>query len=297
VLSELEYFASHGTISDPGKYKDSFNHISDKPSEICSLIQGLLIHSFWIERYGIKRGENRRFTELQSRSVSEILSTIFSKNSAPLDIPRDPQERVTSTCRDFALILCSILRSKGVPARLRCGFAGYFEPDHFEDHWICEYWDKNKERWVIVDAQLDDLQTKQLKIKFNPFDVPSDCFLTAGKSWIKYRKENIDPNKFGVLHIKGSGLLKANIIRDIFALSKVELLPWDSGWGVLEKGVYEPVSEEEKPYFDKLARISYEVSSAEIHKVIHEDEKVRFPPNWNYFFSPSIKQLSSTSSE
>lgn len=122
-------------------------------------------------------------------------------------------------------------------------------------------------------------------------------FLTAGESWLKYRKENIDPNKFGVLHIKGSGLIKANIIRDIFALSKVELLPWDSGWGVLGKGIYESVSEEEKPYFDKLSRVSSKASSAEIHKIFHEDEQVKFPPNWNYAFSPSIKQLSGTSSE
>jgi hypothetical protein len=195
------------------------------------------------------------------------------------------------------LLFCSILRSKGIPARLRCGFASYFEPDHYEDHWICEYWDKNKEGWVKVDTQLDDLHTKHLKIKFNPLDVPGDCFLTAGESWLKYRKENIDPNKFGVLHIKGSGLIKANIIRDIFALRKIELLPWDSGWGALEKGVYEPVSEEEKPYFDKLSRISSEASSGEIHKAFHEDEQVKFPPNWNYAFSPSIKQLSGTSSE
>lgn len=297
MLTELEYFASHGMISNPGKYKNKLKGIPDEPSEICSLIQGLLIHAFWIGIYGIKRDENRKFTELQSRSVSEILETIFSRNSAPLNIPRDPQERITSTCRDFSLLFCSILRSKGIPARLRCGFANYFEPDHFEDHWICEYWDNNNEGWVMVDAQLDDLQTKQLNIKFNPLDVPGDCFLTAGESWLKYRKENIDPNKFGVLHIKGNSLIKANIIRDIFALRKVELLPWDSGWGVLEKGVYEPVSEEEKPYFDKLARISYEACSTEIHKVFHEDEQVKFPPNWNYSFSPSIKQLSGANSK
>ena len=34
------------------KYRKYFKDISDEPSEICSLIQGLLIHSFWIERYG-----------------------------------------------------------------------------------------------------------------------------------------------------------------------------------------------------------------------------------------------------
>ena len=195
------------------------------------------------------------------------------------------------------MLLCSILRTKGIPARLRCGFANYFEPDHFEDHWICEYWDKIRESWVMVDAQLDELHTKQSKIKFNPLDIPGGCFLTAGESWLKYRKENIDPNMFGVLHIKGNSLIRANIIRDIFALRKVELLPWDSGWGALKKSVCEPVAKEEKPYIDELARISSEVSSTEVYKVFHEDEQVKFPPGWNYAFSPSIKQLSGDGNE
>ena len=198
MLSELEYFSSQGKISDPGKYKNTFSGIPDEISEICGLIQGLIIHAHWIEKHGIKRDENRKFTELQFRSVSEILKAMFSRNSAPLNIPRAPQDRITSTCRDFSLLLCSILRTKGIPARLRCGFANYFETYHFEDHWICEYWDKSKERWVMVDAQLDEFQINRLKISFNPLNVPNDCFLTAGESWLKYRNENIDPNKFGV---------------------------------------------------------------------------------------------------
>src|SRR6516165_7569409 len=28
----------------------------------------------------------------------------------------------------------------------------------FEDHWVCEYWNGAEERWVLVDAQLDELQ-------------------------------------------------------------------------------------------------------------------------------------------
>ena len=98
MSSELEYFTSHGTISDPGQYEYSFKEISDELSEICRVIQSLLIHAFWIEKYGIKRDENRQYEELQSRSVNEILETIYSKNSAPLNIPRNPKDRITSDC-------------------------------------------------------------------------------------------------------------------------------------------------------------------------------------------------------
>ncbi|WP_456781864.1 transglutaminase domain-containing protein [Bradyrhizobium sp. USDA 3315] len=39
-----------------------------------------------------------------------------------------------ATCRDFSLMLCSVLRHHGVPARIRCGFGRYFAPHPFHDH-------------------------------------------------------------------------------------------------------------------------------------------------------------------
>ena len=75
------------------------------------------------------------------------------------------------------------------------------------------------------------------------------------------------------------------------------MLPWDSGWGVLKNEVYEPVSAAEKTYIDERARISSEALGAEVRKVFQEDENVKFPPNWNYSFSPSIEQLSGRSNE
>jgi len=39
-------------------------------------------------------------------------------------------------------------------------FGAYFEPDRYEDHWVCKYWTVDEGRWVMVDAQLDALATK-----------------------------------------------------------------------------------------------------------------------------------------
>nr|WP_246715041.1 hypothetical protein [Rhizobium sp. BK196] len=34
-------------------------------------------------------------------------------------------------------MLCAFLRNKGIPARVRCGFASYFSAE-WEHHWLCE---------------------------------------------------------------------------------------------------------------------------------------------------------------
>jgi hypothetical protein len=40
----------------------------------------------------------------------------------------------------------------GHPARIRCGFAGYFEARRWIDHWVVEYWDGD--RWQLTDPQI-----------------------------------------------------------------------------------------------------------------------------------------------
>jgi hypothetical protein len=83
------------------------------------------------------------------------------------------------TCRDFAVMLCAIQRHHGVPARVRCGFGRYFTSNPYEDHWVCEYWASEEQRWVIVDAQLDEVQRDHLKFEFDPTDVPRTSFITG----------------------------------------------------------------------------------------------------------------------
>ena len=102
------------------------------------MVQGLLIHIFWAERYGVKLSEERQ-REVQIRSVARKLARIKELADWPLIVPRPPEKKLVGNCRDFSVMLCAILRHQGVPARARCGFGTYFIPDHYEDHWICEY--------------------------------------------------------------------------------------------------------------------------------------------------------------
>jgi hypothetical protein len=138
------------------------------------------------------------------------------------------------------------LREQGVPARARCGFGAYFAPGRFEDHWVAEYWNTAEQRWVLVDAQLDNVQRSAFRIDFDPTDVPHEQFILAGDAWKQCRAGRADPDLFGLSTIKEQGLwwIAQNLIRDLASLNRLEMLPWDV-WGIMpsRRGPYRTTTE------------------------------------------------------
>jgi hypothetical protein len=227
----LTYFAQQGHMSDPGTQASLFQTLPTSVAELTKLVQNITIHIFWAERYGFKIPPER-MDELQLRSMEKRLVRTIKLDPRPLTEPRAIDKKLIGNCRDHSLLLASLLRHQGIPARTRCGFSAYFMPDHFEDHWVTEYWNQEQSRWVLVDAQLDALQCDAMKIPFNPLDVPRDQFIVGGKAWQMCRTGEKNPDKFGIFDMHGLGFVRGNLVRDVASLNKMELLPWDC-WGVI----------------------------------------------------------------
>jgi hypothetical protein len=249
----LEYFTTPGRITSPGTHAALFDPLPRDIPSLVRVIQGLMIHIFWAEKYGVKLDSARK-EEVQLRSVERMLSRILELDKCPLTEARPPEKRLVGNCRDHSVLLTAMLRHQGVPARARCGFGKYFEPNRHVDHWVVEYWNAAEKRWVLVDAQLDDLQCKALSIPFDPLDVPRDQFLVGGKAWQLCRSGQADPDTFGIFDMKGLWFVVGDFIRDVASLNKVELLPWDS-WGIM-RGRDEDITEDDKVFLDKLAELT-----------------------------------------
>lgn len=275
-MDHLAFYSKPGIMTDPGKYAYLFAGLPDDLASLCSVIQNNLIHVFWAERMGIKLTESQQST-LQIRSVSGKLAHIAENDNQPLTIPRSLEQRQVGNCRDFTTLLVSVLRHKGIPARARCGFGSYFEPDRFEDHWVGEYWNASQRRWVMVDSQLDSFQLNALNIKFNPLDVPPDEFITAGKAWQMCRKDKADPNKFGILDMHGLMFIWGNVIRDFLALNKVEILPWDGGWGFLNQQLTDPLPDHATlKLYDQIAALTLEINEKFPEIRVYYENEPRF---------------------
>ena len=229
--TSLTAFSQQGPISDPGTYASLFDDLPTSIYDLVRIVQGVTIHVFWAERYGVKHTPERQ-AEVQLRTMPRRLERTLGLDPRPLSEPRALEQKLVGNCRDHSLLLAAMLRHQGVPARARCGFGAYFMPNHYEDHWVTEYWNQDQARWVLVDAQLDALQCDVMKIPFNPLDVPRDQFLVGGAAWGLCRSGAADPEQFGIFDMHGLGFIRGNLVRDVAALNKVELLPWDC-WGVI----------------------------------------------------------------
>ena len=154
-MNGVERWIEHGAMSDPGDFASTLTRLPSDIDAINRTIQGLLIHSDWLTAYGM---DERAFSaeSRQTLPVAKRLAAILGRDARPLDVQRLPDQRAVGTCRDYALLLCSMLRSKGIAARVRCGFACHFHDD-WEDHWVCEYWDRSARIWRLSDPQMDEL--------------------------------------------------------------------------------------------------------------------------------------------
>jgi Transglutaminase-like superfamily len=226
-MENVERWAGHTPMSDPAGHVGIVTELPSDVEALNSIIQGLLIHSDWLTAYGLDNADYRTVSR-STLPVADRLDCILANNAQNLEIPRSPGKRSVGTCRDFALMLCSFLRSKGVPARVRCGFADYFSSP-WEDHWVCEYWDGQARKWLLSDAQMDGLLAQKCRIGFDPTDVPRRAFMTAGEAWSACRDGKLDPNHFGHGEVTGTWFMKVNVLRDHYVLNGRETSAWD-GW-------------------------------------------------------------------
>jgi hypothetical protein len=213
-------------MSDPAGHGAA---VADFPPDISGLnaiVQGLIVHADWLAEYGVdvaQLGAASRTT----LAVADRLDEILQRDGRDLQLQRPPDRRAIGTCRDLALLLCSFLRGKGVPSRVRCGFAAYLGGE-WEDHWVCEYWDRNTRTWRLSDPQIDGFLKARLQIGFDPRDVPRQCFVTAGQAWLACRGQMSDPSHFGHGGLTGLWFVKVNVFRDHFVLNDRVTSAWDS---------------------------------------------------------------------
>jgi hypothetical protein len=284
------YYTKPGVMTNAGEYGTLFDHLPPDISTLCGIVQGIMLHIFWAEQYGEPLSEQRK-SEVQVRAVADKLARIVELDQRPLAEMRPAEKRLVGNCRDFSIMLTAMLRHQGVPARARCGFARYFVPTHYEDHWLCEYWDNNRKRWVLVDAQLDELQCEKLSISFNPLDVPRNQFLAGGKAWQMCRTGQADPNQFGIFEMKGLWFVRGDLVRDVASLNKVELLPWD-GWGIIE-GRDEEVIGDDLAFLDRVAELTRDdVPKVDQVRLLYEnDVRLRVPGRIRSYTQMGIQEI------
>jgi hypothetical protein len=132
---------------------------------------------------------------------------------------------------------------------------------------------------MLADAQIDEVQRRQLPIDFDLLDVPRSRFLVAGDAWTRCRAGAADPEAFGLSLIKEGGAwwVAGNLMRDAAALTNRELLPWDT-WGAMP-GPDDEIGDDLLSLFDHLAELTTapDESFDELQALVRDDPRLAVP--------------------
>ncbi len=262
------FYSAHSAHSDPGSLVQLYTDVPRGLPAAHVAVQGLLIHVFRAGLYDVKLTPEQK-EAVYLYHVSDMLGAIMADDPRPLTEARAPKKRLVGTCRSYSMMLCSMLRHQGTPARLRNCFANYLKPGKWADHWLCEYWVAEEGRWAIADGQLDAVQREALNIDFDPLDVPDDRVARAGDMWGRCKRGEVDPELCGMMDFWGMDYVKGNVSCDLVAVNKVEMLPWDgTAFGEIP---YERLSGSELALLDRIAEATWpEVRLAEARELYSE---------------------------
>jgi hypothetical protein len=252
----LACYRSNGKATDPGRHAHLYAGLPLEVPALVRSVQGLIVDKDFVRLYELALAERERLGEVDTRYLPNILERLLAKDGRSLLQAREPAARFVGSCRDYALLLCSMLRHLGIPARIRFGFATYFskQPDTYSDHCACEYWDDGERRWLLVDPNVDPVVKSSMGVTANELDLSRDEFLVASDAWRVVRNGQADPDHFGVpsIGIQGLWFIRGSLMRDLAALNKVEMLPWDY-WGLADRMPIDALPREEMPFLDDLA--------------------------------------------
>jgi hypothetical protein len=256
-LPDRERYASQSRVTDPGRFTSRVLEVPGSLAAMRTAARQLVFHYRAGGDYAANGVEPERVTEIDTRYAEDMLARIFELSDLPLTAERAPGERLVGCCRDFTVLFLTIARAHGAPARARVGFATYFVPGFFIDHVVAEVWDSARQRWRFVDPELaDDHVDPANGRRVDPEGLTPAQFVTGPAAWLACRSGQADPERYVVdpaLDIpatRGWPYVRHNLIHDLAALAKHEMVLWDN-WGWTEPDA--DLAPEHRVVLDELA--------------------------------------------
>ncbi len=199
-----QHYLSFGPFTYPSLYLEYFKSLPDDIEEIGRLVCSNVIHRVVLKNGNTKANSDLRYGDMSKfpwyrlrceddifPTASAMITELFRLDSRGLVRDRSVENKIVVTCRYVSVLMTSILKSKGIPTRVRSGFAPYITEEYSCDHWINQYWKESENRWVTIDADgyFDNLD-------FNQYDIPNEKFDWAAKTWLGLRQGSLDTNRY-----------------------------------------------------------------------------------------------------
>lgn len=245
-MDQKDYYCQHSKLTDPGKLRSFYDGIPDTVEDIVKSVQEVSL--YMVDAYILKLNISKeRMQALSCSSVREIIELLIHLKNQPLCIPREFDHKIIANCRNMALLLCSIMREKNIPSRLRIGFSNYMMPFFYHDKVIVEYWNSESNKWQIIDIILNELNIKSRGLKFGPTNVPDGKYIYSFQAWKSCKNNPKTASKFGagvdgVIDFRSGKWYARNIILRDFAMINKEEHNFTKTWGIMKSYVNDDIS-------------------------------------------------------
>lgn len=185
--SLLSFYCQYSSFTNPGEYEYLYENLPDSLAELCDLIKSQFIHPYAeLPKYKEQLPKERWSEMFQYSSVKSILKGLQSYDSSGIVKNRMPENRLILGCQQNAILLASIMKYRGIPARVRSGHANYIMQGFHISHTVCEVWNEKEMRWMLVDPSM------------NMVDFNREIFDFSNELWLKFQNQEIDPNLYGI---------------------------------------------------------------------------------------------------
>ena len=217
--ANADFYLTQTNRTDPGALAYMFDELPESYDDLCDIIKRQLIHPVEVGPYRDLLPESRYYEDSVYLTVEAMLSGLLSYDSAGFKRNRQPQDRLVVACVHHALMFTSVVRQRGIPVRMRFGYAPYigeqFGVDLGVGHAICEVWDDVGSRWIYVDPDR------------NMVDFDKGDFECASQSWQKLRRGRYDPRWYKSAFFTGEQSILDLMRLDVLYVLKEEPMYFD----------------------------------------------------------------------
>lgn len=205
----LDFYREFSVYTNPGLYKNYLKKdFPDDIKKIGNLVRKNIIHRTTLAAGNVGTNSDKKFGDMEKVpwyrqpeddilvTASAMVAELYRRDKHGFIGRKKEKNKLVLTCRFVAVLMASILKSKGIPCRVRAGNAPYFYMGDLgkvsADHWVNQYWDYKRNMWVTIDVD----GSWSLNENFDPYDVPEGKFDFPADAWLNIRAGKDDPNRF-----------------------------------------------------------------------------------------------------
>jgi len=241
-------YSKYSRLTDPGELEPMLKNLPDDIGEMCNIANVQSVHHTMLSQWKIPRAEWD--LARADHDIKDILDTLRVKGDGTLSIHRSLKNRIFGACTKESIFSTSMLRAKGIPARIRVGYltnlysgekavefwrnvnkygrdipADSASFDQYTlymkdvnksiEHWVTEYWDKDQGRWRILDIRPDYLQAYGLDVDYH---LPDEYFEYGYEAWQKIKNPEFKNDAYSEGELDGRSHIRYQMLMDFYSL-------------------------------------------------------------------------------